>query len=208
MFNKLWLHKTAASCTASKQRTSTWREHDTCWLKILHVSVSKLQLLWLIITALAKTGNDAGILLVFAFSPPNLVPHFKDFSERIYKIVFGLMFWSLEWMYAIVWGLIVIHSRRKALCSMSQADASLGLFIEQDGNQFNDLWLAMAVIFGVMVGFFLGVFILFVIRRNFPAMYTKVSEFPSTPVLQFSTNLQPKNQFPSSTRYFWKQKPK
>lgn len=52
-------------------------------------------------------------------------------------------------------------------------DSSSALFIEQDGNQYNDLWLAMAVIFGVMIGFFLGVFILFIIRRNFPAMYTK-----------------------------------
>lgn len=54
-------------------------------------------------------------------------------------------------------------------------DSSSALFIEQDGNQYNDLWLAMAVIFGVMIGFFLGVFILFIIRRNFPAMYTKVT---------------------------------
>ena len=57
---------------------------------------------------------------------------------------------------------------------MSGVSNSEALFIEQDGNQFNDLWLAMAVIFGVLVGFFLGVAILFIIRRNFPAMYTKV----------------------------------
>ena len=57
---------------------------------------------------------------------------------------------------------------------MSKVSDSEALFIEQDGNQFNDLWLAMAVIFGVLIGFFLGVIILFIIRRNFPAMYTKV----------------------------------
>jgi hypothetical protein len=57
---------------------------------------------------------------------------------------------------------------------MSTVSNSEALFIEQDGNQFNDLWLAMAVIFGILVGFFLGVIILFIIRRNFPAMYTKV----------------------------------
>jgi len=56
---------------------------------------------------------------------------------------------------------------------MSKVSDSEALFIEQDGNQFNDLWLAMAVIFGVLIGFFLGVIILFIIRRNFPAMYTK-----------------------------------
>ena len=60
---------------------------------------------------------------------------------------------------------------------MSTVSISEALFIEQDGNQFNDLWLAMAVIFGVLIGFFLGVAILFIIRRNFPAMYTKVSGY-------------------------------
>jgi len=56
---------------------------------------------------------------------------------------------------------------------MSTVSISEALFIEQDGNQFNDLWLAMAVIFGILVGFFLGVVVLFIIRRHFPAMYTK-----------------------------------
>ena len=55
---------------------------------------------------------------------------------------------------------------------------SEALYIEQDGDQFNDLWLACAVIFGVLLGFFLGVAILFVIRKNFPAKYTKVN-FPA-----------------------------
>jgi len=52
--------------------------------------------------------------------------------------------------------------------SMSQK-----LYIEQDGDQFNDLWTACAVIFGVLIGFFLGVVVLFALRKYFPAKYTR-----------------------------------
>lgn len=52
--------------------------------------------------------------------------------------------------------------------SMSQK-----LYIEQDGDQFNDLWTACAVIFGVLIGFFLGVIVLFALRKYFPAKYTR-----------------------------------
>lgn len=48
------------------------------------------------------------------------------------------------------------------------------LYIEQDGDQFNDLWTACAVIFGVLIGFFLGVIVLFALRKYFPAKYTRV----------------------------------
>jgi len=56
---------------------------------------------------------------------------------------------------------------------MSGVPVTEELFIEQDGDQFNDLWLACAVIFGVLFGFFLGVMILGMLRKRFPAMYTK-----------------------------------
>eukprot|EP00116_Pleurobrachia_bachei_P001693 sb/3461955/ len=56
---------------------------------------------------------------------------------------------------------------------MSGVPVTEELYIEQDGDQFNDLWLACAVIFGVLFGFFLGVMILGMLRKKFPAMYTK-----------------------------------
>ena len=66
---------------------------------------------------------------------------------------------------------------------MSGVPVTEELYIEQDGDQFNDLWLACAVIFGVLFGFFLGVMILGMLRKKFPAMYTKVNIIAERPDL-------------------------
>ena len=143
----------STTCTAESVSMQRWDHVTITWAPVL---VSKLQLPW----AVSSLFSSIASFLAPELLTQSLLTHTLHTLLKLHQP----QWWWLPLDKAIMSGVPVTEE----------------LYIEQDGDQFNDLWLACAVIFGVLFGFFLGVAILGMLRKRFPAMYTKVNTIIAT----------------------------